>query len=281
MVHLGPFKKYVARGLLVKTRWSRLSKGKLNKDAFMNQLKNIKVAGAMLIAGAISPLAMADTVTLYAYGQYSYGDGGEFTAYTSPTTPYVSQYSPYTSTSDSFQTFCIQTDVEFYNGGTYDYTLSLASIGEGLDAPGTPNGTPDQPDSYALAEGTAWLYAQFATGKLAGYDFSNALGQRQTDAGELQAAIWALQNGQSLGGFPSGTVGNTFYNDVVSALGAGNIETPATYATDFGTEVMNLTLPGQGNFQNQLIYTGVPDGGSTLVLLGAALSGLGLYRRRG
>ena len=173
--------------------------------------------------------------------------------------------------------------MEFYNGGTYNYTLSLASIGAGTDAPGTGYAPLGSPDSYSLAEGTAWLYANFATGQLPGYDFSNALGQRQTDAGELQTAIWALQGDQSIAGYPSGTVGNPYYNDATNALGA-NIDTAATAFTDFGTEIMNLTLDG-GNYQNQLIYTGpppsppVPDGGLTAALLGGALLGLQGLRR--
>jgi hypothetical protein len=249
----------------------------------MIKFKSIKIAGMVILAGAIAPAMMADTVTLDAWGPYSYANGGEFTAYTSPTSPFISQYSPYTSTSDSFQTFCVQTDVEFYNGGTYNYTLSLASIGAGTDAPGTGYAPLGSPDSYSLAEGTAWLYANFATGQLPGYDFSNALGQRQTDAGELQTAIWALQGDQSIAGYPSGTVGNPYYDDATNALGA-NIDTAATASTDFGTEIMNLTLDG-GNYQNQLIYTGpppsppVPDGGLTAALLGGALLGLQGLRR--
>jgi len=250
----------------------------------MNKLKSIKIAGMVMLVGAIAPAVMADTVTLYAWGPFSYGDGGEFTAYTSPTSPFISQYSPLTSTSSSFQTFCVQTDVEFYNGGTYNYTLSLASIGAGTGAPGTGYAPLGSPDSYSLAEGTAWLYAKFATGQLAGYDFANSSGQRQTDAGELQTAIWALQGNQSIAGYPSGTVDNPYYTDALNALGSA-IDTAATASTDFGTEIMNLTDADGGNYQNQLIYTGspptppVPAGGLTVGLLGGALFGLQGLRR--
>jgi hypothetical protein len=254
---------------------------------FMMKTKSIVLAGAVLAAGSISPALMADTVTLYAWGPYSFGDGGEFTAVTSPTSPFVSDYSPYTSTSDSFQTFCVQTDVEFFNGGTYNYALSLASIGAGTGQPGTGFAPLGSPDSYSLSEGTAWLYSQFAQGLLSGYDFSDSLGQRQTDAGYLQTALWALQGGQSIAGYPSGTVDNPFYTDALTFLGA-NIGTAATASTDFGTEIMNLTDNNGNNFQNQLIYTGntpppggnAPDNGTTLALLALSLAGLAGFSRR-
>jgi hypothetical protein len=285
MVHLGPFKKYVARGLLVKTRWSRLSKGKLNKDTFMNQLKNIKVAGAMLIAGAISPLAMADTVVLTP-GLYSYSDGGEFTAVTTPTLSSLDQYSSYTSTSDSFQTFCVQDSTEFAPGVSYTYTLSSISLGGptgGLPNYAGGNVPVGTANSYPLSLGTAWLYYHFATGTLAEYNFANvggyAFGSRNTDAGLLQAAIWELQGGQVDGSYPNGGAGNIYYDEALAALGSITLTNAATPLDNYGVEIMNLTSGPGDNNQNQLVLC--PDGGSSLMLLGAALSGLGLYRRRG
>jgi hypothetical protein len=121
---------------------------------------------------------------------------------------------------------------------------------------------------------------------LNGYDYTDA-GTRTTDAGELQAAIWALQGGQSIGGFPSGvgngTSGNVFYNDALNYLGSANIDVAATYSTDFGVEIMNLSDYNNNAAQNQLIYVGngnVPDGGATLGLLALSVAGLAVLARR-
>jgi hypothetical protein len=237
------------------------------------------LAGVILATAVISPAVKADTVDLY-YGPYAYSVGGEFTAVTSPS--YNANYSPLALaqvtddnnvTQTGFETFCVQTSVDFtpYNWGNstpYNFTTSLNSVGA--------------PDAFALSEGAAYLYSQFAQGILGNYDYTDA-GTRITDAGELQAALWALQ-GQSYPGF-SGIAGNPYYAEAESYLGA-NLETPATLSTDFGVEMMNLT-DGNGNpAQNQLIYLGgsnngyqpVPDGGATLELLGLSLGGLAFVR---
>jgi hypothetical protein len=225
---------------------------------------------------------MADSVELY-YGPYAYSVGGEFTAVTSPS--YLANYAPSTqvatATGTGFETFCVQTQVDFtpYNWGNttpYNFTLSLSSIGTGWN----PS------DAFALSEGTAYVYSQFAQGILSGYDYTDTA-TRITDAGELQAAIWALQGGQTYGGFPSGTTGNPFYTDAVDYLGANNLETAATPSTDFGVEIMNFTDGNGNSAQNQLMYVPptpypptAPDGGATLGLLALSVSGLAALSRR-
>lgn len=258
---------------------------KLTEKSKTNMTKRLLI-GVVLTALTTSPV-LADTVVL-TQGPYSYSDGGEFTATTSPTIVGLSFYSSYTSTSDSFQTFCVQTTTEFAPGVTYDYTVSSISLG-GPGYPGGPVGE-GSANSYPLSEGTAWLYSQFAQGLLANYDFANTANDRQTDAGLLQAAIWALQGNQSLSYYPSGTTGNIYYEEALAAFGGNTsaLDANATSSTDFGVEIMNLTLNGTtNNYQNQLIYTGppsptpsVPDGGATVMLLGIGLSGLALYRHR-
>lgn len=242
----------------------------------MNKLTTFKIAGSFLIA-ALAPAVLADTVVL-SQGPYSFSDGGEFTATTTPTITSLSLYSPYTSTATSFQTFCVQDSTDFQPGNTYSYTVSSISLG----GPGYPGGsaTVGNPNSYPLSEGTAFLYSEFARGLLPGYDFSNGLGLRQTDAGLLQAAIWLLQGGQVDGSYPNGGVGNPYYDFASGVLG-GALTANATAATDFGVQIMNLSsIPADPNknYQNQLIL--VPDSSSTLILLGAALSSLAVYRRR-
>ena len=48
----------------------------------------------------------------------------------------------------------------------------------------------------------------------------------------------------------------------------------------YGVQVMNLTDANNGLHQDQLVYTGVPDGGMTLTLLGLGLVGLAATKRR-
>ena len=248
----------------------------------MNELKSIKIAGILVLAGALTPTLIADTVVL-TQGPFSFSNGGEFTATTVPEVALLSAYSPYTHTATTFQTFCVQDSTDFAPGNVYIYSLSSISLG----SDGYPGHTtsPGNLNSYALSEGTAWLYSQFARGTLVGYDFSNGLSQRNTDAGLLQSAIWELQGGQSFAGsygYVSGGLGNIYYDEALAALG-GNLTTAATAATDYGVQIMVLSQYGGGDngpgyYQNQLVL--VPDGGSTVALLGIAISGLAMYRRR-
>jgi len=246
----------------------------------MNKLNSIGLAGMLLAAVAVSPAVMAQTVDLY-YGPYAYATGGEFTAVTSgnlynadyASSALVTVMDPFSNQQvQGFETFCVQEAVYFTpynwaNATPYNFSTSLNSIGD--------------PDAFALSEGTAWLYSQFATGQLQGYDYTDA-GTRTTDAGYLQSAIWALQGNQSASGSPSGTIGNPFYDEAVTALGSAAVSQAATGSDNFGVEIMNLTS-GDSPVQNQLVYTTtppaspVPDHGSTLALLALSLAGLAVF----
>jgi hypothetical protein len=280
--------------------------GALRKqEKFMMKTKSIALAGVVLAAGSISPALMADNTVILIQNPYSFDVGGEFTAITSPsyTANYAADTVISTEAGTGFSTFCVQTGTDFapfnapWNNTTpYDFTLSLTSLG-GPGYPGQPV-TPGQPFSYALSEGTAYLYSQFAQGLLNGYDYNTGndvldAAARLTDAGLLQSAIWELQGGQSYGGYPTGigdgVNGNIYYNDALNYLGASTINNAATLTTDFGVEIMNLTLNGpDNNYQNQLIYLGggtppprrAPDNGTTLALLALSLAGLVGFSRR-
>jgi len=232
---------------------------------------------------------MAQTVVL-TQGAYSYSDGGEFTAATSSPTLGIGGYSSYTANSsvspNTFQTFCVQTDVEFTPGTTYSYNTGLSAIGSGQHYLNGYNGS--------LTVGTAWLYAEFASGYLGStYNYANSAGgnNRQTDAGLLQAAIWALQ-GEAM---PNGnyttptTVNNLYYNLAISQFGSASAAAVAATTSDnYGVDILQLST-GPNAAQNQLYYNGsgtglthenAPDHGTTLVLLGLGLSGLAAFGRK-
>lgn len=52
------------------------------------------------------------------------------------------------------------------------------------------------PTGDPISKATAWLFSQFASGSLSGYDYTVGSG-RATDAGNLQKAIWWLEQESS------------------------------------------------------------------------------------
>ena len=242
------------------------------------------MAASLPMAGNV---AKANTVTLY-QGSYSFSVGGEFTAvssdYSSATLisdGYVAGVTEGTvgGVSGGFQTFCIETGVDFSPGTPYSYSLGQTS------QPLTGGGTGSD---QALSAGAAYLYYEFATGNLAGYNYANSGtgSSRKADAGLLQAAIWYLQGLQTYGGYDTPTTSN----DPFYALALNNANSSYTNFVD--VLQMWTTMDNNGAYsgaaQNQLVLTSthpnpnpsVPDGGMTVVLLGGALVGLQTLRRK-
>jgi hypothetical protein len=186
---------------------------------------------------------------------YSYQVAGEFEVNASGN--FVDIYAPVAAIGDNFETFCVESDVIFNPGQTYTYVLS-------------------QQDSMGrvLSEGAAFLYYEFATGQLAGYDYTDP-SVRLADAGELQVAIWELQGGQSFPGYPSYTT-DPFYALATNTLGA------AAFNPDDGmydVDIMQL-WDGPAPAQNQLVLTGtIPDAAWTSGLLALTCAGLVLLAR--
>ena len=154
---------------------------------------------------------------------------------------------------------------EFSPGSTYNVTISQDIM---FDGGLFPSGEP-------ITMGTAWLYSQFAAGTLSGisepYDYSYGSGRIAT-AGDLQQAIWYLQNEQPLIG--NGANGTAFYNAAAAALG-GNINNPSNGT--YGVVALNLWNINQdgsngAGAQDQLMIVPEPDGVSIgllfLLLLG-------------
>jgi hypothetical protein len=220
------------------------------------------------------------------YDPFQSGDGGEFAVLAVDADGIAQSWIPadysslvlYTFPTDdsgnsgafngltAFETFCVEggtNDVYFNPGQIYTYSLSEDVLGG------------SQPD-MTLSVGAAWLYEQFATGTLEGYDFSTTDGGRSTTAAELQDAIWFLQG-------ETGDPDNIFSLAAESEFGTtDDTESVLAYGNDFGVEVINLTDGDGAAAQNQLFYDGdpVPDGGKTIGLFGAALIALILLRRR-
>jgi hypothetical protein len=184
-------------------------------------------------------------------GNFEYSNGGEFTAT-------VAGF-------PSFQTFCIEIQHEFSLGGTYDYTL-------GQDT----HGAPPAGAAPKLNLGTAWLYSQFGRGAITITS--------TTQAGEFQAALWYFQdqgvnpNGAFSGpGFLDGNPGNAYTDAAITALTGMGLDAMDASNGRFGTQIIESSSANGAPAQDWLQ---VPDGGTTVVLLGMGLMGLVLVSRR-
>ena len=214
---------------------------------------------------AAVPVMLANQVTVEGapggYGPYQTGGGGEFTFKPDAGLSYVlNSYEGLAKNqgvSGTFQSFCVEDREIIYPNTTLNVVLNDHSVYSG----------------QTLSVGAAWLYAQFATGQLAGYDHSAA------KIGDLQNSIWMLmhENIDSR----NAVYNHTYYDLAVSTFGSSGV-----FAADNGAHhvaVMNLwdgTPNTQGNQRQDMLIYGVPDGGTTCALLGMALTGLGLARRK-
>lgn len=161
----------------------------------------------------------------------------------------------------AFWTFCIEINESFSSEGLYNVSLSNAAVNGGYSG-----GNPDP-----ISNATARLYSLFATGQMSslvgGFVYGAAGGA------DVQEAIWYLEGEDSV-------LNRSGASSIIAALGA-SFNSNSNY-TGSAVRVMNLTntTSPYTNRQSQLVYVGVPDGGSSLLLLGLGLAGLGVLSRR-
>ncbi|MBL9213284.1 MAG: VPDSG-CTERM sorting domain-containing protein [Opitutaceae bacterium] len=150
----------------------------------------------------------------------------------------------------TFTTFCLESGVGMSIGTTYYYDWS--------------NVVQNQNDAISL--GSALLIHTHAQG-LFGANYAAWGG-----ATGLQQAFWYLEN-------EAGGVNNAFVTYASGVLGAALLS-DANGA--YGARVLNLwtNSNGTGDRQSQIAYFGVPDTGSTLVLLSLALGTVVCVSRR-
>jgi hypothetical protein len=194
----------------------------------------------------LSTNALANLVTITWADNHS-PSGGEFVL-----TP---------DTGAPFNSFCLERNEFISLGGTYSYTVNNSAVAGGL-----AGGSPDP-----ISIGTAYLYSQFRAGTLTGY--SSASSANQT---ALQEAFWWLEDEIPTGDYPFDPTLNpylTFANDALAGdLDALKADANGAYAV----VVWNL-YDDAGNHQDML---SVPDGGTTIVLLGMGFAFFGLISHR-
>ena len=219
-----------------------------------------------LAALSLAQSGSADTISTFnTYGPYQSGSGGEFTLLASgPTlTGLVSLYLSGTTSdilqSGTFQSICLEQQEYIALNTIYNVSLSDRAVWGGVGPGGDP-----------ISQGTAYLYYQFATGTLPGYDYS--LPGRLASAAALQNAIWYLEG-------EIGPVSNPFVTLVTTQFGSfANAQLDNNNA--YPVAVLNLTSVGTGTrAQDQLILTPVPEP-LTLLLLGLGLVGVAGIRRK-
>jgi len=204
------------------------------------------------------------TVTVDRVSGYYAGSGGEFNV--SPVTGNgyaASDLYNNNSGAAGFGTFCIDRNTSITIPGTYTAVVAANGV--------TSSGN-------VVSLGTAWLFSQFATGTLAGYNYASTAGGassgRAGSAYTLQLAIWTLEGTYS---YPDPTV-NAFLAAAITHFGS-LAAASADYAPgEFNVGVLNLYDANGDKVQPML--TLLPDGGSALILLGMGLSSMAVIARK-
>ena len=139
-----------------------------------------KVTLATLIVVLMSgPVVANMTVTMA--NSYGSTGGGEFRV--TPGSGWSFTPESLDPTDGVFETFCVEKNEYFRFGTTYYVKISTAA-----DAGGKDGGTP-----HPLGSKTAYLYKQFITGNLVGYDYDDTGVGREASANALQHVIWVLE----------------------------------------------------------------------------------------
>ncbi len=216
------------------------------------------IVGAMALALVAVPAgqASAGPLEVNRVGGYFAGSGGEFTVFNFGSSLGNTSYAPETKNvayAPSFQSFCLELHEDWV--GTTNFVLNSGAVGGGV------GGSPDP-----LSFGTAWLYRQFVSGTLSGYNY--ALPNRSAQAGLLQNAIWMFEQ-------EIGIDATNPYYQLALANGQTSADAPAGYLSIWALNTYN-----DAGARRQDMLWATPDGGTTLMLLGGALMGLGALRRR-
>ena len=260
----------------------------------MRRLTFISILCAFVTAPVFADSYTDGTVTYggrinYTQSPYGYGRGGEFTVSSDGAPGLLLSNSAYVygttarvdTRPESFQTFCVETDEYIYSGNQIYVSESFVNGDPGSHAwmGGSNTNGGDNLDPR-----TAYLYYQFATGNLTGYNYDNTgsgLTRAQT-AGALQRVIWALED--EGGGDFSKSFMSTDLNGSQQTLAALWLsEANGSGWTDIGLVriLQAVTIDAKGNptgYGQDLLYVVPVPAAVLLGVLGLCAAGLKLRK---
>jgi len=215
-------------------------------------------------------------------GGYYFGGGGEFTLSGGSLALSNSLYAASTSGQDghseSFQTFCLERDE--YTNPTVNVFVSQSSVAKPLEAGSGSHayrGGKNTDTGDDLNPLTAYLYNQFAMGTLSSYDYTDTGAGRWLSAGQLQAAIWYLEDEYTVWN-PSTATGiqvDTWIQEAQDAIdsgawtGIGNVRVLQT---------VWVSACGLNKYRQDFLYVTPVPGAVLLGMLGMAVAGVKLRR---
>ena len=220
-------------------------------------MKKLMFIGAICALMA-TPVFAAPTVQVgypaSAYGMWQTDRGGEFTLNPLGTFNPLANYDSSVKNIGvvgTFQTFCVEEQEYIYPySATYTVVFSDNAVNGGVG--GGPQGDP-------ISIGTAYLYHEFATGTLAGYDYANTGVGRHTSAAELQNAIWYLEQ-------EGGSISVAYQNLLTANVGANLAAWQADNNGKYGVKVLNMYDSAGNQGQDQLVcISPVPAPGAILL----------------
>lgn len=197
----------------------------------------------------------------------------------------------YTYSGGEFDITSVNSDPTFNQIVQHNYVPGLTSINGGfetfcLDPVTELQGNPQIGTVVmsGVSAGTGWLYRQFASGTLAGYDYADTTpggsgnSGRAQSAMALQIAIWELQ------GYSQAVIlsESSLATPTVLADAANFVSMASGASGDSGVGMLQLSYAGVDGqpITSQPMLIAVPDGGMTAMLLGMALAGFGLISRK-
>jgi len=237
----------------------------------MNLRKKILAASATVVALAITSSSAfgLGILNISRTTDYFAGSGGEFTVQfkSDAGVPSIGEqaiidgYDANAKIGNAIQVFCLELDTYISVPSDYVYSIDNQVLAK----------------TKAIAKGTDYLYSQFAQGLLADYDFGSPApgAARATDAQILQKAIWYSQ------GFNIDPGSNKFITAAMGYYGFGIAsDLRMDSGNALGTKALNLYTAAGTDKQSQAVWQRVPDGGSTVALLGLGLGVLAFLSRR-